>query len=462
MTDASWSPRSWRSKAIQQVPEYPDADVLAATERELGGYPPLVFAGEARALKQHLADAANGRAFLLQGGDCAESFAQFNADSIRDTFKVMLQMAAVMTYGAAVPVVKVGRMAGQFAKPRSKPTETQDGVELPAYRGDIINAIDFDAESRRADPRRMLGAYNQAAATLNLLRAFAQGGLADLNQVHRWNLDFVADSPQGEQYEELARRIDEALAFMNACGINASSVRELHETEVYTSHEALLLNYEEALTRVDHMTNAWYDCSTHFVWAGNRTRDLDEAHVEFLRGIQNPIGIKLGTDLDGDKLCALLDRLDPDHEPGRITLISRLGADKIESHLPPLIRAVEAMGRKVVWSCDPMHGNTEKASSGYKTRAFDRILSEVQSFFAIHRAEGTIPGGVHIEMTGQDVTECTGGAQEISEERLGDRYHTYCDPRLNATQALELAFRVAEELKHQRGATPLHAALAAE
>jgi len=462
MTDASWSPRSWREKTIRQVPDYPDADALAATEKELGGYPPLVFAGEARALKQHLADAANGRAFLLQGGDCAESFAQFNADSIRDTFKVMLQMAAVMTYGAAVPVVKVGRMAGQFAKPRSKPTETQGDTELPAYRGDIINAIDFDAESRRPDPQRMVRAYNQAAATLNLLRAFAQGGLADLNQVHRWNLNFVADSPQGERYEELARRIDEALAFMDACGINASSVRELHETEYYTSHEALLLNYEEALTRVDHMTDAWYDCSAHFIWVGNRTRDLDEAHVEFLRGIRNPIGVKLGTDLDGDKLCRLLDRLDPDHEPGRITLISRMGADKIDSHLPPLIRAVEATGRKVVWSCDPMHGNTEKASSGYKTRAFDRILSEVQSFFAIHRAEGTIPGGVHVEMTGQEVTECIGGAQEISAERLGDRYHTYCDPRLNATQALELAFRIAEELKNQRGATPLHTALAAE
>ena len=447
MVDSTWSPTSWRDEPIRQVPEYPDPDALREVEQQLAAYPPLVFAGEARALKHQLAEAAQGRAFLLQGGDCAEAFGQFNGDSIRDTFRVILQMAVALTYGAQRPVVKVGRMAGQFAKPRSKPTETREGVELPAYRGDIVNAIGFSEAERRPEPGRMLDAYNQAAATLNLLRAFAGGGLADLHEVHRWNLDFVADSPQGERYEELAQRIDEALAFMSACGVDPRSQQHLRETTLHTSHEALLLNYDEALTRVDSFSGAWYNCSAHFVWVGNRTRNLDEAHLEYLRGINNPIGVKLGDDLTPDTLLPVLDKLDPDHEPGRLTLISRMGADKIDTHLPPLIRAVEKTGRKVVWSCDPMHGNTEKASSGYKTRVFDKILSELRSFFAIHRHEGTIPGGVHVEMTGQDVTECVGGAQDISAERLGDRYHTACDPRLNATQALELAFRTAEELR---------------
>ncbi|RDD61592.1 class II 3-deoxy-7-phosphoheptulonate synthase [Ferruginivarius sediminum] len=447
---AKWTPDSWRDRPIQQVPEYPDAAALTEVERELTGYPPLVFAGEARQLKKQLGDVAEGRAFLLQGGDCAESFADFNANTIRDTFKVLLQMAVVLTFGAACPVVKVGRMAGQFAKPRSSGTETQGDVELPSYRGDIINAIEFNAEARNPDPQRLMRAYNQSAATLNLLRAFAQGGLADLHQVHRWNLQFVAGSPQSERYEELAARIDEALAFMGACGINSGRVPQMHETDFYTSHEALLLNYEQALTRVDSLTNEWYDCSAHFIWIGDRTRNPDEAHVEFLRGVRNPIGIKCGPKLDPDDLLKLLDTLNPQNEAGRITLISRMGADKVAEKLPPLIRAVERAGHKVVWSCDPMHGNTVKAGTGFKTRSFDRILQEVRGFFAVHRAEGSYAGGVHFEMTGQDVTECIGGAQAISEERLGDRYHTFCDPRLNANQALELAFLTAQELKAER------------
>ncbi len=457
----AWRPESWRDKPIRQVPSYPDPDALRQVEQELGKFPPLVFAGEARQLKADLAQVAEGRAFLLQGGDCAESFAEFNANNIRDTFKVLLQMAVVLTFGAGCPVVKVGRMAGQFAKPRSSDTETQNGVELPAYRGDIINAIEFDEAARTPDPRRMLRAYNQAAATLNLLRAFAQGGLADLHKVHRWNLEFVSGSPQGERYEELASRIDEALAFMDACGINSGSVPQMHETDFYTSHEALLLNYEEAFTRVDSLTGDWYDTSAHFLWIGDRTRDIDEAHVEFLRGVNNPIGLKCGPKLEPDALLRLIETLNPDNEPGRLTLISRMGADQIGDHLPRLIRAVEGAGHKVVWSCDPMHGNTHKASSGFKTRAFDRILSEVTQFFAIHRAEGSYPGGVHFEMTGQDVTECLGGAQAISEERLGDRYHTYCDPRLNANQALELAFLTAQELKAGRQGAGANAGVAA-
>jgi 3-deoxy-7-phosphoheptulonate synthase len=447
---AKWTPDSWRDRPIQQVPEYPDAAALTEVERELTGYPPLVFAGEARKLKKQLGEVAEGRAFLLQGGDCAESFADFNANTIRDTFKVLLQMAVVLTFGAACPVVKVGRMAGQFAKPRSSGTETQGDVELPSYRGDIINAIEFDPEARNPDPQRLMRAYNQSAATLNLLRAFAQGGLADLHEVHRWNLQFVAGSPQSERYEELAARIDEALAFMGACGINSGRVPQMHETDFYTSHEALLLNYEQALTRVDSLTNEWYDCSAHFIWIGDRTRNPDEAHVEFLRGVRNPIGIKCGPKLDPDDLLKLLDTLNPQNEAGRITLISRMGADKVAEKLPPLIRAVERAGHKVVWSCDPMHGNTVKAGTGFKTRSFDRILQEVRGFFAVHRAEGSYAGGVHFEMTGQDVTECIGGAQAISEERLGDRYHTFCDPRLNANQALELAFLTAQELKAER------------
>lgn len=448
----TWTPESWRQKPIRQVPTYPDAAALAEVERQLAQFPPLVFAGEARQLKEQLADVSAGRAFLLQGGDCAESFAEFRADSIRDTFKVLLQMAVVLTFGAACPVVKVGRMAGQFAKPRSSDTETQNGVELPAYRGDIVNAIEFDEQARQPDPQRLLRAYNQSAATLNLLRAFAQGGLADLNKVHRWNLEFVSGSPQGERYEELAQRIDESLAFMEACGITSENVPQMQETDYYTSHEALLLNYEQAFTRVDSLTGDWYDCSAHMIWIGDRTRALDEAHVEFLRGINNPIGLKCGPSMEPDELVRLLDTLNPSNEPGRITLISRMGADKVAERLPLLVRAVQKSGHQVVWSCDPMHGNTQKAGSGFKTRSFDRILSEVKSFFAVHRAEGSYAGGVHFEMTGQDVTECIGGAQAISEERLGDRYHTYCDPRLNANQALELAFLTAQELKAERQA----------
>ena len=448
----TWSPDSWRQKPVRQVPSYPDSAKLRDVEQQLAGYPPLVFAGEARQLKGQLADVAQGNAFLLQGGDCAESFAEFNANNIRDTFKVLLQMAIVLTFGAACPVVKVGRMAGQFAKPRSSDTETQGNVELPAYRGDIVNAIEFEEAARSPDPERLMRAYNQAAATLNLLRAFAQGGLADLNQVHRWNLQFVSGSPQGERYEELAQRIDESLAFMRACGITADNVPQMQETDFYTSHEALLLNYEQAFTRVDSLSGEWYDCSAHMVWIGDRTRDLDEAHVEFMRGIKNPIGLKCGPSMEPDELLKLLDTLNPSNEPGRITLISRMGADKVQEKLPQLVRAVQKSGHQVVWSCDPMHGNTHKAGSGFKTRPFDKILSEVKSFFAVHRAEGSYAGGVHFEMTGQDVTECIGGAQAISEDRLGDRYHTYCDPRLNANQALELAFLTAQELKAEREA----------
>jgi len=446
---AKWSPESWRGKPIRQVPNYPDADHLARAEATLSAYPPLVFAGEARNLKAHLAKAAAGKAFLLQGGDCAESFAEFHPNNIRDTFRVLLQMAIVLTFGAACPVVKVGRLAGQFAKPRSAPTEVQDGVELPSYRGDIINAIGFDAESRIPNPDRMIQAYNQAAATLNLIRAFAQGGFADLHKVHQWTHGFAGNAEQA-RYQEMADRIGEALAFMAACGLTAETVPQIRETDFFTSHEALLLNYEQALTRIDSTTGEWYDVSAHMLWLGDRTRDLDEAHVEFLRGIKNPLGIKCGPGLDTDHLIRLIDVLNPANEPGRITLIARMGADAVETKLPPLIRAIEREGRTVVWSCDPMHGNTIKSSTGYKTRPFDRILSEVRGFFEVHRAEGTYAGGVHFEMTGQDVTECIGGAQAITEHALADRYHTHCDPRLNAAQALELVFLIAEELKAER------------
>jgi 3-deoxy-7-phosphoheptulonate synthase len=447
---AQWTPDSWRDKEIHQVPDYPDPAALEGVEATLNGLPPLVFAGEARRLRQELGRVVDGKAFLLQGGDCAESFAEFNANNIRDTFRVMLQMAVVLTFGAACPIVKVGRLAGQFAKPRSAPTEAIDGVELPSYRGDIINGIGFTEAERTPDPERLVRAYNQAAATLNLLRAFAQGGLADLHKVHQWNLEFVAGSPQGERYNELSRRIDETLGFMAACGLTPEKVPQLRETEFYTSHEALLLTYEQALTRVDSLTGKWYDCSAHMLWIGDRTRDAAQAHVEFMRGIHNPVGLKCGPSLAADDLLRLIDILNPENDPGRVTLIARMGHDKVEKHLPALIRAVEREGRQVVWSCDPMHGNTMKSSSGYKTRPFDRILAEVKNFFAVHRAEGSYAGGVHFEMTGQDVTECIGGAQAISEERLGDRYHTHCDPRLNASQALELAFLISEALKDER------------
>ena len=445
-----WTPDSWRSFPIEQQPVWPDPAALEAVESKLTSYPPLVFAGEARRLKAQLGDVAEGRAFLLQGGDCAESFAEFHPDNIRDTFRVLLQMAVVLTYGANRPVVKVGRMAGQFAKPRSSDTEIQDGVALPSYRGDIINGIEFTPEAREPDPERMIQGYLQAAATLNLLRAFAQGGYADLHQVHRWNHGFVARSPQGERYRDLADRIGDALAFMEACGITSETAPQLATTNFYTSHEALLLGYERALTRVDSTTGDWYDCSAHLLWIGDRTRQLDGAHVEFLRGVGNPIGLKAGPSLDADELLRLIDVLNPDNEPGRLTVIARMGADKVEALLPPLVRAADREGRKLVWSCDPMHGNTVKSSTGYKTRAVDRILAEVRGFFAVHQAEGTYAGGVHFEMTGQDVTECIGGAQAITEQSLSDRYHTHCDPRLNASQALELAFLIAETLKKER------------
>ena len=447
---AKWAPDSWRSKPISQAPDYPDAAQLAAVEAKLRGFPPLVFAGEARRLTDSLGLVADGKAFLLQGGDCAESFAEFRADNIRDTFRVLLQMAVVLTFGAACPVVKLGRMAGQFAKPRSAPNEVIDGVELPSYRGDIINGIEFTAEARRPDPERLVQSYNQSAATLNLLRAFAQGGFADLHKVHRWTLDFVADSPQGHRYAELADRLSETLDFMAACGLTAETAPQIRETEFFTSHEALLLPFEQALARVDSLTGRYYGCSAHFLWIGDRTRQLDGAHVEFLRGVENPIGLKCGPTTEPDDLLRLVDRLNPGNIAGRLTLIARMGHDKVEAKLPQLIRAVTRAGARVVWSCDPMHGNTVKSSNGFKTRPFDRILAEVRSFFAVHRAEGTHAGGIHCEMTGQDVTECIGGAQAITEQALAARYHTHCDPRLNASQAIELAFLIAAELKAHR------------
>ena len=445
-----WSPESWRALPILQQPNWPDAALLEKTEARLKISPPLVFAGEARNLRAKLAEACEGRAFLLQGGDCAESFAEFNADNIRDTFRVLLQMAVVLTFGAKCPVVKVGRLAGQFAKPRSADTETIDDVTLPAYRGDMINGMEFEVASRLPDPNRLMQAYSQSAATLNLLRAFAQGGYADLHQVQRWNLGFVAKSPLGERYRDLADRLTESLEFMSACGLNSETTPQIRETEFYTSHEALILGYEQALTRIDSTSGDWYACSAHMLWIGDRTRQPDGAHVEFLRGVRNPIGIKAGPSLPPDELIRLIDVLNPENEPGRLTVIARMGADKVETGLPPLLRKVQSEGRKVLWACDPMHGNTIKASNGYKTRVCDNILSEVSGFFASHRTEGTHPGGVHFEMTGQDVTECLGGAQEITEESLAARYHTHCDPRLNASQALELAFLVAERLQAER------------
>ncbi len=446
----NWSPQSWRSRPVSQVPVYPDGEALARAEAKLKGYPPLVFAGEARNLKRNLAEVAGGRAFLMQGGDCAESFAEFHPDNIRDTFRVVLQMAVVLTFAGAMPVVKVGRIAGQFAKPRSADMETQDGVELPSYRGDMVNAAPFDAESRLPDPERMIQAYAQAASTLNLLRAFAQGGYADLHNVHRWNLGFIAGSPSGERYRALADRISETLEFMEACGITPDSAPQLRTTEFYTSHDALLLGYEQAMTRIDSTTGDWYDCSAHLLWIGDRTRDPDGAHVEFCRGIRNPLAVKCGPTLTNDELIRLCEILNPANEPGRLTLIARFGADKVEEHLPRLIRAIKREGKSVVWSCDPMHGNTIKSTSGFKTRPFDRVLKEVQTFFTVHRAEGSHAGGVHLELTGQNVTECTGGAAAITDADLSSRYHTHCDPRLNANQALELAFLVAEGIRAER------------
>ena len=450
---SAWSAGDWRSRPAAQLPDYPDKEACAAAEARLSLCPPLVFVGEARKLQAQLADVAAGRGFLLQGGDCAESFAEFLPNNIRDAFRLLLQMAAVLTYGAACPVVKVGRMAGQFAKPRSEDTESRDGATLPVYRGDIVNGIEFEKAVRTPDPERMIRAYSQSAATLNLLRAFAQGGYADLHQVHRWNLDFVADSPQGTRYQEMAGRITDALAFMEACGVTAETAPVLQHTDFYTSHEALLLGYEQALARIDSTTGDWYETSAHMLWLGERTRQIDGAHVEFLRGVGNPLGVKIGPSATPDDLIALVDTLNPEDVPGRVTVITRLGSDRVEECLPALVRAVQREGRTVVWSCDPMHGNTVKSVTGYKTRVFDRVLQEVRGFFEVHRAEGTHAGGVHVEMTGQNVTECVGGAQEISDADLADRYHTHCDPRLNASQSLELAFLIAEMLREERSPT---------
>jgi 3-deoxy-7-phosphoheptulonate synthase len=447
---ANWTPDSWRSKPIIQQPIYADAQALAQVEQTLAGYPPLVFAGEARELRKQFAEVTQGRAFLLQGGDCAESFAEFSAPKIRDTFKVLLQMAVVMTFAASCPVVKVGRMAGQFAKPRSANDEVQGDITLPAYRGDIINSIGFESTGRAPDPQRLLMAYHQSTATLNLLRAFAQGGFASLDKVHQWNLDFIASSANSERFEHMAERIDESLGFMRACGFNLEHSAQLRETAFFTAHEALLLNYEQAFTRRDSLTGDWYDCSAHMLWIGDRTRQPDGAHVEFMRGINNPIGVKTGPSTDPDELLRLIDVLNPENDPGRLNLIVRMGADKVEAHMPALVRAIEREGKQVLWSSDPMHGNTIKASSGYKTRDFASILAEVEQFFAVHKAEGTWAGGIHIEMTGQNVTECIGGATPVTEAGLSDRYHTHCDPRLNADQSLELAFMIAETLKNAR------------
>ncbi|MEM1284822.1 MAG: 3-deoxy-7-phosphoheptulonate synthase class II [Pseudomonadota bacterium] len=457
MNQTEWNPRSWRAKPILQVPTYPDQRAVETVEARLASYPPLVFAGEARSLRAELARVAKGEAFLLQGGDCAESFAEHGADNIRDFFRVFLQMSVVLTYGTARPVVKVGRIAGQFAKPRSSDIEKREGEELPSYRGDVINGIDFTPEARIPDPERQIMAYRQSAATLNLIRAFAQGGFANLENVHEWMLGFISDSPQGERYQEVADRISETMEFMRAIGITSDQYARLRETDFYTSHEALLLGYEEAMTRKDSTSvdpDAWYTTSGHMIWIGDRTRQLDHAHVEFARGIRNPIGMKCGPSLETDDMLRLIDRLNPENDPGRLTLIARFGHDKVEEHLPRLVRAVEREGKSVVWSCDPMHGNTITANN-YKTRPFERILGEVEAFFDVHHAEGTYPGGIHVEMTGKNVTECMGGARAITAEDLQDRYHTHCDPRLNADQALELAFLVAERLKKGRKETPV-------
>ena len=446
-----WSPESWRACPIRQVPSYPDQAKLEEMERRIGKYPPLVFAGEARRLKAQLALVSEGKAFVLQGGDCAESFSDFTANVIRDTFRVLLQMAVVLTFGASLPVVKMGRMAGQFAKPRSSDNETVGDVTLPSYRGDIINGPAFTPEARIPDPARMEFGYFQSASTLNLLRAFSSGGYADLHEVHRWNLEFAERSPLAGRYQDLAQRIDETLSFMAACGMTSATTRDMRETDFYISHEALLLPYEQALTRVDSTTGDWYGCSSHFLWIGDRTRQAEGAHIEFLRGVKNPLGMKVGPTQEPDDLLRILDILNPENEAGRITLISRMGADKVTAKLPALVRAVQQAGRKVVWLCDPMHGNTISTVAKLKTRNFDSILGEVRGFFDVHAAEGTWAGGVHIEMTGQNVTECTGGAHQLSETDLGERYETFCDPRLNAEQSLELAFLVAEELKGRRG-----------
>lgn len=448
----TWKPSSWREKPAKHIPEdYPDMQRLRQVEETLSSYPPLVFAGEARRLKSRLAEVSAGKAFLLQGGDCAESFKEFNPNNIRDTFRVILQMAVALTFAAEKPVVKVGRIAGQFAKPRSSPVETIDGVELPSYRGDIINGMEFTEEARLPDPNRQLQAYSQSAATLNLLRAFSQGGYADLTNVHKWMLGFIERSPQGAHYSELADQISKSMAFMKACGVVPENTPMLNNVEFYTSHEALLLGYEEAMTRVDSTSGDWYDTSAHMLWIGHRTRQIDHAHVEFCSGVKNPIGIKCGPGLETDELLRLIDKLNPANEAGRIVLIARFGSDGVAEGLSPLVRAIQSAGKSVVWSSDPMHGNTLKTNTGFKTRPVDHVLSEVRDFIDIVSSEGAYPGGVHFEMTGQDVTECIGGAQAITAEDLSSRYHTHCDPRLNGEQALELAFLIAEKLQEVAG-----------
>ena len=447
---SKWSRESWREFNIKQQPTYPDMNELKSVEKELNKFPPLVFAGEVRNLKEELARVCRGEAFLLQGGDCAESFSEFNADNIKDMFKVMMQMAVVLTFAGGCPVVKVGRLAGQFAKPRSSDFEEIGGVSLPSYRGDIINDNEFTPDSRIPNPERMVKAYNQSSATMNLLRAFARGGMADLHKVHKWNMDFVRDDKLGEKYQTLADKITETLEFMEACGITSANTPSINETVLYTSHEALLMNYEEALTREDSLTGDWYDCSAHMLWIGDRTRDVNDAHVEFLRGVKNPIGIKAGPTMTADGLIEIIEKVNPENEEGRLNIIVRMGAQKIENEFPKLVQAVKKHGKNVVWSIDPMHGNTIKTSNNYKTREFGEVLREVKGFFKVHKEEGTFPGGVHLEMTGQDVTECTGGYKDITEKDLESRYHTHCDPRLNADQALELAFLIAESLKDAR------------
>ncbi len=442
-----WTPSSWRNFPIKQQPTYQNKELLKAVEAELSTYPPIIFAGEARNLKNDLAKAGRGEAFIVQGGDCAESFSAFNADDIKSLFKLILQMSVVLTYSSGKPVIKIGRIAGQFAKPRSSDFEEIDGLKLPSYRGDIINSMEFTREAREPNPKNMLKAYNQSAATLNLFRAFSRGGLADLNKVHRWNLDFIKDNPLGQRYDELSDKIDSSMKFMAACGLTSDTVPQLHQTTIYTSHEALLLNYEEALTREDTETGDWYDCAAHMLWIGDRTRGIDEAHIEYFRGIKNPIGCKVGPSMGEDELIELIDALNPDNEEGRLNLIVRMGADKIQDYFPKLLKRVKDENRNVVWSCDPMHGNVEKSSTGFKTRDFDNILSEVEQFIFIHKGMGTVAGGIHLEMTGNDVTECTGSkSSAITAEGLSSRYHTQCDPRLNANQALELSFMLSDAI----------------
>ena len=448
----TWKPNSWRNYPVVQMPTYPDESKVNSVEAKLSFKPPLVFAGEVQALKKSLALAEKGNAFILQGGDCAESFSQFSANGIRDTFKVLLQMAVILTYGSSIPIIKIGRIAGQFAKPRSSDVEIIDGIELPSYRGDMINDMEFNKTARQPDPQRLIDGYEQSAATLNLIRAFAQGGMANLEKVHEWTLGFLNNTPETDKYREIANRISESLNFMKACGLTSSSVPQLRETDFFTSHEALLLNYEEALTREDTITaeKGWYATSAHLLWVGDRTRQFDHGHIEYLSGIQNPVGIKCGPSLEKDDLIRLLDKVNPKNESGKVVLISRMGSEKVNEHLPKLIKNIKANGKNVTWCCDPMHGNTIKASNGYKTRRVAEILNEVNNFFLVHKSEGTLPGGVHFEMTGSNVTECLGGANEVKESDLGSRYHTHCDPRLNGSQSLELAFLVSDLIKSFR------------